>query len=528
MGQQLTKRNVRDRTLEYWEEKPGYRCYIDELLGEELKAAKNDNENPRRLQDVGQPVHTLALTVGESFEPLLQTICVLRPQRIILILNQRYGNKKGKEYGHNLSQLILYLVGNQNLPEDFRPQLLEKDIQIRELPADSPTQVFRTLLEEFQKSEAQPPAGYTNVVDITGAKKSMIAGAFFYAAHSGLPITYVDFDKYDPDWRRPYGYTCKIGQIANPYEAFHLRDWEQVRRLYTSYNFRGACELLEQIKQAMSSSLEGGVTNIHLFDDESIHKVQEFTRALRMYEAWDSGNFKRASQLSTLIPYDELPSAVTKLGPNWFEVTGSDRSDDPSNFYADRTALQVYAADEIARIERLMQHFQDYRSAFLRAAGLNEVLLTARLVEQIEDDNLRNRLLNAFRGKTPIGRRLFEVLTKNQGDYIDLNNLGVGRGWSERPLLRAPMGAWWQGIGEFGAANGWETFLDIRNMLAHRYVSVDPQLADDALSFVSANFADFFKIKVGQVPWIVSAVRWSRACAIFKLDFLPPQLRTDL
>ena len=37
-----------------------------------------------------------------------------------------------------------------------------------------------------------------------------------------------------------YGYTCRIGKIADPYEAFRLRDWERVSQLYERYDFRDA------------------------------------------------------------------------------------------------------------------------------------------------------------------------------------------------------------------------------------------------------------------------------------------------
>jgi hypothetical protein len=195
MNSRLTKANVRERTQEYWEkdQKEKRECYISELLGQELNEANND---PDRLLGVGQPVHTLALTVGESFEPLLQVVCVLKPQRVVLILNSFYGNTPGIDHGSDLKQLMLKL-GEDSLPANFRTQLNNDNFDLIELPQDTPTHVFRALRDALQKQEAQPPDGFTNVVDITGAKKSMVVGAFLYAAHSDLPITYVDFDDYD-------------------------------------------------------------------------------------------------------------------------------------------------------------------------------------------------------------------------------------------------------------------------------------------------------------------------------------------
>lgn len=452
---------------------------------------------------------------------------MLKPQRVVLILNSFYGGTPGIDHGGDLKNLMLYLNQNQSLG-NFSPQLSANNFDLVELPDDTPTHVFRALREAFQKSAAQPPAGCTNVVDITGAKNSMIVGAFLYAAHSGLPITYVDFGEYDSDWRRPYGYTCRIGAIANPYEAFHLRDWEQVRRLYESYNFRGARDSLKQIVHAMSSTLDEDNGREKLFNDNDINNVRKLGLALEMYEAWDSGNFKQAAIYGTSIPQPDLPSAITELGPHWLTVTSSGVSGGPNDFYADLKSLGVYAADEISRIKRLIHHNQDYRSAFLRAAGLNEVILTARLVKQITDSSLRRRLLDALNTKIPNSRRLFLELRKNEGEAIRMDKLGLDGEWPERPTIIQQMNTWWTGATGFSGNNGWEQFLELRNILAHRYVSVDQQTSENALSFVAANFEDFFGYSVNNIPWNVAAVRWSRACELFDLNFLPPQLRTDI
>jgi hypothetical protein len=538
MGCQLTKSALNERTQEYWDKKPGYDCYINELLGRELQHAASQPDGATRLRGVGKPVHTLAFTVGESFEPLLQVVCVLRPKRVVLILNRHYGVARnrvsGSVQGKKLQDLIKQLHKVADIPDDIRPALIDDEkIVPRVLKQDTPTCVFRVLHEEMQKleaqpSEAQPSEDLTNVVDITGAKKSMVVGAFLYAAHSGLPITYVDFDEYDTQRGKPYGYTCRIGEIANPYEAFHLRDWEQVRRLYTSYNFREAYQLLEGVTHAMSCAIEGDGAGEKLFEDTDTEKVRNLGVALQMYEAWDSGNFRRAANYSTSIPCDELPSAVTVLGKNWFEVTSSGVSGGPTDFYADHQSLEVYAVDEISRIGRLIHHNQDYRSAFLRAGGLNEVILTARLVSQIQDEGLRQKLLDALKTKVPNGRRLFLELGKNSGDPIRMDKLGLEGDWPEKPPLAQRINTWWRRATGFANDDGWERFLELRNILAHRYVSVEREMSEHALSFVTANFEDFFGYPPSKSQWNVAAVSWSRACELFELGFLPPQLRTNI
>jgi hypothetical protein len=530
MSLKLRKTAITERVKEYWEKRANYDCYIEELLGQELLCASEDpiNGSEPRLKKLAKPVHTLALTVGESFEPLLQVVCALRPKRIVLILNQQYPGTSGKNQGNALKGYLKKLGETKNIPEEYRPTIADDDVEVKVIEADTPTAVFRALLEAFRTSKSQPPDDYTNAVDITGAKKSMVAGAFLFAAHSGLPITYVDFDAdaYDKDFHRPYGHKCRIGQIADPYAAYQLREWERVRQLYNRYDFRGARELLETVAHVMGAALEaqGGMP---LFNEIDILQVQALIGTLHMYETWDSGDYKQALTYKTPISPGALPDAVTQLGADWFEVTGATVSDGPPDFYGDQDKLKVYAFDELKRIGRLIEHNQDYRSAFLRAGGLSEVLMTARLVREIDDPSLRSKLLAALTTKTPNSRGLFLQLCKAPDENIRLDKLGLGGDWPEKPTLKKSMNKWWDSTSYFKENDGWQKFLDLRNSLAHRYVSVPRDLAEDALKFVSANFDDFFDTKNAEVGLNTAAIPWSNLCTLFDLDFLPPQLRND-
>ena len=416
MPGKLTKTIIKERTEEYWNRFRGdYDCYIDELLGRELTYAHAhplDDGTPR-LRRLDKPVHTLALTVGESFEPLLQVACVLRPKRVVLILNDFYGDTPGRDHGDTLKRLMKKLSQVADLPESMQPSLRDGDFDPFTLKADTPTQVFQALRDAMQKPEAQPLEGYVNAVDITGAKKSMVVGAFLYAAHSGLPITYVDFDSdaYNSHSGKPYGYRCRIGQIANPYEAFRLRDWEQVRQQYSSYNFRSARALLGKPKDrdvsgfgimgAMSDTLDEDKKGGSLYDQPDIDKVTRLAKVMEMYEAWDSGDFDNAKKLADHLPESITPSSVTILGANWPIVSGGNAQSWPTDIYTDASKLKVYAYDELRRIERLIDIYQDFRSAFLRAGGLSEVIVAARIVALIVDQSVKIDFLVALGGRPP-------------------------------------------------------------------------------------------------------------------------------
>jgi hypothetical protein len=386
----------------------------------------------------------------------------------------------------------------------------------------------------MQDPAAQPPKGYVNAVDITGAKKSMVVGAFLYAAHSGLPITYVDFDRYSSEWGKPYGYTCKIGQLADPYEVFGLRNWERVRQLYDRHNFRDAIGLIEGIPdqqeigilEVMSRNLEGNQERSKLYDTGDQEKVGQLLDVLRMYEAWDSGDFQGALQLVHGLPEQVAPSVVTTLGNSWPLVTDAENVHWPIEIYIDAEKLTIYAYDELKRIERLIQYRQDFRSAFLRAGGLSEVLMTARIVAFIQDSSVKNAFLDALSQRTPTAEKMFKSLLQPVGASIALNDLGLRNAPKTSVTIGNRMIDWWQHTQHFADATGWQTFLDRRNVLTHRYVAVSEALAQDALRFTTANLEDFTGKSLESLEVTAHAAEWKELSRLLELDFLPPNLLT--
>lgn len=588
---QLTKTNLKERTQEYWETKPGYDCYINELLGRELQEASKD---PTRLRGVGKPVHTLALTVGESFEPLLQVVCVLRPKRVVLILNRHYGvapnRVSGSVQGKKLQELIKQLHKVADIPEEMRPVLIDDERDERDerivpqvLERDTPTQVFRTLHIAMQNQKAQPPDSYTNVVDITGAKKSMVVGAFLYAAHSGLPITYVDFDEYDTQWGKPYGYTCRIGEIANPYEAFHLRDWEQVRRLYESYSFRNARALLGEpatggnlgtgILGAMSRTLDGDGGE-PLFNQNDIERVMRLASLLEMYEAWENGDYAAAKRLrdnfNPPLPSEVIPWSVEELGDIWPATTGAPdartaadtllrahlalkqgTSQPADSLFAQPGQLLAYVRDELAKIKRLITRNENYRSAYLRAAGLEEFLLKARLCISW----LSGVLSVTVGGGSPVASNTLSTSDQANGFVAIVSHSSADtmrdtlRGKQSLELRHAKMkvelspsaphlGDYWKGkdldFDAFVSDWGNPGFSRLRGEAIHTHLYIPRSVAEAALDLVRAAVTEF------ETNWLehfhpgtlgrmadklVEAPSWAQLCKVCELTFLPPRLR---
>jgi hypothetical protein len=515
---------LRTATQDYWHE-PGndtlinqMRRYVCEslrrldnqsLMQAELAEARKD---PERIK--AQRCETLVLLVGFSLEPLLQSVCVYKPEKIILVLNRDYAGEEGAVFATHIKESIGYLVEKRLITQ--LPEFVHDPGYV--VPGDDPASVFKTLVGALHDVSDV-------VIDVTGGKKSMVAGAFLYAAYAGAPISYVDFDEYDPKYRRPYGYSCRIGVIANPYKHFALHEWQQVRDLYTHYKFREARETLKGLWQNVKS----------YFDQKAGPAVQKMLSVFQCYVEWESGRYNEAQATAQAIPGFTPPKVVSAWGGQWFKISGRGFTVVP-RFYADSDKLRVYVCDELARICRLIEYNADYRSAFLRAGSLNEVIMLARLVKLVPEPD-KTTLLNALDEETPNAGNVFRAmlnldkgLNPKSSSRIRMNKDITFRRTQNPPTftitLLPPMKRWWTKTTLFNAQNGWEDFLHRRNDLAHKYYSPPREWAEDALRFVTANLEDFLGHSIADLNFNTAALPWSELCVLCGLDrYLPPNLR---
>ncbi|MBW2031917.1 MAG: CRISPR-associated protein [Deltaproteobacteria bacterium] len=521
----MDRSDIQRITREYWEHFEPSRLndvikfYICEghkrLSGKSLLEAELEVARQRERCSV-KPCETLVLPVGFSLEPLLQSICVYHPQKVALLLNEAgypgRTNETWDVFAQHVVEAVGYLVQKGLLSQ--LPQFPGKNGGRGYPTSDSPEAVFQTLVEVLHDE-------VDVVIDVTGGKKSMVSGTYMYAAYAGVRISYVDFDEYDPKHRCPYGYSCKIGELANPYASFALREWERVRALYERFQFHEATGILNgQVIPAMKQVLPA-----------SEMPLQTLTTFLDYYEKWDQGDYRGAQQSAQALPDFNQPSAVTRLGGQWFEIGGSDFVSKPRRFYGDRQALQIYVCDELARIRRLIDYNEDYRSAFLRAGGVNEIVMLARVVESVTNSTERAALLNALEDRTPSVSSVFEALVKPPGKDI---TIGGDRqkdiSFSNAPNLSVPhpaaMNPWWKKTRLFNAEDGWKLFLTRRNELAHKYFSVPKEWAEDALAFVRANFEDFLGHPIANLNGRTTILPWTDLCNRCGLSrFLPLSLR---
>lgn len=402
MTEQEVVRFRRRVRLDYWDkyadkllnDEERWHTYITQFLPYELDRARARNQLPSDTRE------WLVLLVGFSLEPLLQAVCAWKPQHVLLIVNTAYGQYEDKAWSTFVRGRLLEL-------HKSRPLLLpvEPTIDITTLEGDQPKDTFRCLREHVL-TLLKTHDRHQIVLDITGGKKSMVAGTYLFGAYADVQISYVDFDDdaYEPRYGKPYGDACNIGLLENPYTIFGLHEWQRVEGLYKHYAFRNARELVQRLIPQMDG----------FFRDDDIKAAERLVQVLEMHELWDNGDYTGAftvySHIVRWLPATssvQLPTAIQALGEGGYWPQGNDAktlieqievleygdSNHPSlcipSLYIDVGRLLVYVHDELAKVARLIDQNEDARSALLRAAGLTEVLLRARLLILLHTENVQ-------------------------------------------------------------------------------------------------------------------------------------------
>jgi hypothetical protein len=389
----------------------------------------------------------------------------------------------------------------------------------------------------------------------------MVSGAYLFSSYTNVSVSYIDYEEYSEEYRKPYGHTCKPDELENTMELFKLREWDRVRQLYEQYAFRRAKELIAEIKEGAKS----------FFEDEELNSIDCLMEWLEFYRLWDEGDYRGSWEkwdgddkfraIRSKISDVYCPTAVKKLGNLWpnkndlkglksgFKaIEGSENIE--KSIYIEDEEILVYAYDELEKIKRLIEHNEDYRSALLRAAGLNEVLLKARIVRSW----VRNNFVVEVKGK-----QLTREDIKNHSEYSrylpkvdDKGVLDAGATYLHMALR------WEEGKGEKYAMklNKLEEFdypiahrsvdgpiliefwksmekpkgfglpddvFNIRNKAIHFCLSIPKEIAEVAVAMAEKNLEDFREelINVTVTNGTYEAMSWNELCDACAIIFLP-------
>lgn len=511
--------NLEEKTCQYWDENWEIKRYINELLPEEIQYLQEQ----KRLEI--SKIEILVQLVGFSWEPLLISVCAYKPKELIMILNRFYNEQQGEARGRKFKEYIEKLKGKNLICE--MPEILPHNFKT--IGSDTSEDVFR-----FLKRHILPKIneGKNVIIDITGAKKSMVSGAYLFASYTNCPVSYLDYDKYDEKYGKPYGYTCKINELKNPMELFKLREWSRVETLYEQYAFHNALDIINDIIKNTASYFES-------YENSAIELLKQ---CIQFYEIWDNGDYREALKKYNLLKETlnlPCPSAVRELGEVWYSkndlknTIGSleGLNDITKSIYLQDDKILVYAKDELEKIKRLIKYNKDCRSALLRAAGLSEFLLKARMIKLWVEDKVGIKMDNKF-----LTRKELEDNNKNKYDKKLLEFAGVQRiikflskkGYvlnldkevkAQRSDNAKMLDESWKEIKSTGL-----DIFNLRNKAIHFCLSVPEEIAKVAVDFTAKNLEEFknnWSENHIEIERIYTALDWHKLCDACNITFLP-------
>lgn len=199
----------------------------------------------------------LIMSVGTSFEPLVLSIQLLKPKRILFLyteLTERFLNKIV-----NYCKLDMTAFSKRKVNET-EPLDIYREIKHAYLEWNKPDKLY---------------------IDFTGGTKSMSAAAAMAGALINVQLLYVGSDDYLTDFRKPNPGSETLYYISNPLAVFGDMEIEKAFALFAQNNYSGACERLEELKESVP--------------DPDIRQQLNFVYLLgRAYESWDALEFEQA------------------------------------------------------------------------------------------------------------------------------------------------------------------------------------------------------------------------------------------
>lgn len=204
-----------------------------------------------------EKVEYLIVSVGTSYEPLVLSIKLFKPKRILFLYTEVTENV--------LNKIVKYC--NLDMTQFQKCKVHETD----------PIDIYREIKQVYLEWN-RPNKLY---IDFTGGTKSMSVAAAMAGAVIDVQMVYVGTNDYMVDFRKPYPGSETIYFIDNPLEVFGDLEIEKSMVLFDEANFAGAREKLEILKERIP--------------DPNLRQQLNFVYLLSsMYEYWDALEFANA------------------------------------------------------------------------------------------------------------------------------------------------------------------------------------------------------------------------------------------
>lgn len=208
-----------------------------------------------------------------------------------------------------------------------------------------------------------------------------------------------------------------------------------------------------------------------------------------------------------------------------------------NSFYLDRNSLLIYCHDERAKISRLIELNRDYRSALLRAAGLNEVLIKARVLFLWRNDYLVVK--DSGEARSQVFHSDPTTARSNDSQIAVSSNLkGMADLMENKPLkLRGGDNPLELKLNEHNFPSDFtvapdvlkdiKKVADLRNKSVHFCLYIPASLAQKAYEVVEKNLEHLETCQShaagrSAVKCETEEAKWADLCEVCGIDFLPP------
>ena len=213
----------------------------------------------RNTAAVIEPVRHLVVSVGTSYEPIVLSIALFSPEKILFLYTEKSEPTLDKVVSYSGLKVSNY---EKRKVSEIDPIDIYQEVKRAYLMWDKPERMY---------------------IDFTGGTKAMSAAAALAGAMIDVQMVYVASDDYLVDFRKPNPGSEKIVYLDNPLSVFGDMEVEKAEELYDEFNFSGAKEKLGVLKE--------------MIPDPMARQSLNFTYLLSCaYEAWDALDFTNAHE----------------------------------------------------------------------------------------------------------------------------------------------------------------------------------------------------------------------------------------
>lgn len=234
------------------------RAIADRFYEEHLMSLIEQDFIKRNRDEVYEKVHYLVISVGTSYEPIVLNLKLLKPEHVLFLYTE-----KSEE---TLEKVVSYC--------GLLPKVYEK----RKISEIEPMEIYR-IVKQIYLYWGTPGRMY---VDFTGGTKAMAVAAALAGTMIDVQMIYVASDDYLVDFRKPRPGSERLIYIENPMVEFGDLEIDKAFALFRRYNFAGAAERLEVLKETIP--------------EPDLRQQLNFAFLLaRCYEQWDALAFSEAA-----------------------------------------------------------------------------------------------------------------------------------------------------------------------------------------------------------------------------------------